>query len=51
MHADPHMRILLSDEGPFQRCRRGQHADEDRLHDLPHTPAPSRMFEPPKASQ
>ncbi|MDF1480337.1 DUF4913 domain-containing protein [Leifsonia sp. H3M29-4] len=34
-HADPHMRVLLSENGPFRHCRKGLHAEDGRLSPLP----------------
>lgn len=43
-HADPHMRVLLGDDGPFVYCRNGEHASE-RYSDLPVEPAPNGLFQ------
>ena len=41
-HADPNMRVLLSEDGPFHRCRDGEH--NATLLPLPVEPAPDGMF-------
>lgn len=43
MHADPHMRVLLSDLGPFKNCRGGNHSEERSLP-LPTTKPPKGLF-------
>lgn len=43
-HADPHMRVLLSPQGPFRR-ENEQEAAKYNVHEpLPHTPPPDGLF-------
>lgn len=42
-HCDPHMRVLMSETGPFRNCKKGTHAEERSLP-LPVDVAPTGMF-------
>ena len=46
-HADPHMRVLMDSEGPFKYCDGGEghYYKETQLEGLPHTPAPTGLFD------
>lgn len=41
-HCDPHMRVLLSETGPFRNCKKGKHA-EDRSVPLSVEPIPATL--------
>ena len=44
-HADPHMRVLLSEDGPFRYCKSGVHsAARSGAMTLPVSPAPRGLF-------
>lgn len=43
-HADPHMRVLLSEDGPFKHCRKGGHVEE-RSTPLPSDTPPAGLFD------
>ncbi|TAL42985.1 MAG: DUF4913 domain-containing protein [Salinibacterium sp.] len=43
-HCDPHMRVLLSESGPFRNCKNGKHA-EARSLPLPVVHPPKGVFE------
>ncbi|MFD7008125.1 DUF4913 domain-containing protein [Rhodococcus jostii] len=45
-HADPHMAVLLSSEGPFSNCteRRGHHDADSEIKPLPLIEPPAEMF-------
>lgn len=42
-HCDPHMRVLMSETGPFRNCRKGEHSDE-RSVPLPVDDPPEGLF-------
>ncbi len=43
-HADPHMAVLLSSDGPFKGCTEKKHSDRP-LRPLPSTAAPAGQFD------
>lgn len=44
-HADPHMRVLLSEDGPFRYCKDGTHSTaRSSSMTLPTDPAPTSLF-------
>ena len=48
-HADPHMRVLLSEDGPFRHCKGGAHSSaRSGAMTLAVTPAPRSLFGEPK---
>lgn len=44
IHADPHMRVLMSENGPFRNCRNGKHAEQRSLP-LPVNIPPAGLFD------
>ena len=45
VHADPHMRVLLSEDGPFWFCKGGVHSSaRSSALTLPVQPAPRTFF-------
>lgn len=45
-HADHHMAVLLSADGPFKGCTPEKGHTDGRLDPLPVTPAPAGLFDP-----
>lgn len=43
VHCDPHMRVLMSETGPFRNCRDSKHAEERSLP-LPVEKPPAGIF-------
>lgn len=43
VHCDPHMRVLLSESGPFRNCRNTSHSEE-RSQPLPVVAPPRGVF-------